>query len=93
MPGVPWGELTNCTWLQRPCHWASIENNQGFIPNYSERYRQGEWISAGFVESTVNQMVSKRFCKKQQMVRHEVAERNERMAHRSVALSCVLGMG
>jgi hypothetical protein len=44
-----------------------IENNQGFIPNYGERYRAGERISTGFVESTVNQVVSKRFCKRQQM--------------------------
>jgi hypothetical protein len=46
-----------------------IENNQGFIPNYGERYRHGERISTGFVESTVNQVISKRFCKKQQMAR------------------------
>jgi hypothetical protein len=44
-----------------------IENNKGFIPNYGERYRHGERISTGFVESTVNQVISKRFCKKQQM--------------------------
>jgi hypothetical protein len=44
-----------------------IENNQGFIPNYGERYRHGERISTGFVESTVNQVISKRFCKKQHM--------------------------
>ena len=44
-----------------------IENNQGFIPNYGERYRNGERISTGFVESTVNQVVSKRMVKKQQM--------------------------
>jgi hypothetical protein len=44
-----------------------IENNGGFIPNYGERYRNGERISTGFVESTVNQVISKRFCKKQQM--------------------------
>jgi hypothetical protein len=44
-----------------------IANNKGFIPNYGERYRNGERISTGFVESTVNQVVSKRFCKKQQM--------------------------
>jgi hypothetical protein len=44
-----------------------IERNSGFIPNYGERYRQGERISTGFVESTVNQVISKRFCKKQQM--------------------------
>ena len=44
-----------------------ITNNAGFIPNYGERYHQGERISTGFVESTVNQVVSKRMVKKQQM--------------------------
>jgi len=44
-----------------------IENNRAFIPNYGERWRGGEAIATGFVESTVNQVVSKRFCKRQQM--------------------------
>jgi hypothetical protein len=44
-----------------------ITNNGHLIPNYGERYRNGETIATGFVESTVNQVVSKRFCKKQQM--------------------------
>jgi hypothetical protein len=44
-----------------------IENNAGFIPNYGERWRYGERISTGFVESTVNQVISKRMVKKQQM--------------------------
>jgi hypothetical protein len=44
-----------------------IERNRAFIPNYGERYRYGERISTGFVESTVNQVISKRFCKRQQM--------------------------
>src|SRR5712691_3397981 len=44
-----------------------ITNNGHLIPNYGERYRNGEAIATGFVESTVNQVVSKRFCKKQQM--------------------------
>jgi hypothetical protein len=44
-----------------------IVNNRHFIPNYGERYRNGEPIATGFVESTVNEVVSKRFCKKQQM--------------------------
>jgi hypothetical protein len=44
-----------------------IENNREFIPNYGERYRNGERISSAFVESTVNQLVSKRMVKKQQM--------------------------
>jgi len=44
-----------------------IQRNRGFIPNYGERYRHGETISTSFVESTVNQVISKRFVKKQQM--------------------------
>jgi hypothetical protein len=66
-PGVPWGELTHGTWLQRPGPWASIENHQGFIPNDGERYRNGERISTGFVESTVNHVVSQCFCEKPQI--------------------------
>ena len=37
------------------------------IPNYAERRRYGERVSTGFVESTVNTVVGKRFGKKQQM--------------------------
>jgi hypothetical protein len=44
-----------------------IRNNVGLIPNYGERWRNGELISTSFVESTVNVLISKRFCKKQQM--------------------------
>lgn len=44
-----------------------IERNGNLIPNYGERYRCGEKISTGFVESAVNQVVSKRMVKKQQM--------------------------
>jgi hypothetical protein len=44
-----------------------IRNNCHLIPNYGERYRNGEAIATGFVESTVNQVVNKRFCKQQQM--------------------------
>jgi hypothetical protein len=44
-----------------------VDNNAGAIVNYGERYRCGERISTGFVESAVNQVISKRFVKKQQM--------------------------
>jgi hypothetical protein len=44
-----------------------VERNQAFIPNYGERYRNGERIASGFVESAVNQVVSKRMVKHQQM--------------------------
>jgi hypothetical protein len=44
-----------------------IQRNQIFLPNYGERYRNGERIASGFVESTVNQVLSKRMIKRQQM--------------------------
>jgi len=44
-----------------------ITANESFIPNYGDRHRYGEVISTAFVESTVNQVISKRFVKKQQM--------------------------
>jgi len=44
-----------------------IRANAMWIPNYGERYRCGEAISSAFVESAVNQIVSKRMVKKQQM--------------------------
>jgi hypothetical protein len=44
-----------------------IAANESFVVNYGDRYRNGEIISTAFVESTVNEVVSKRFVKKQQM--------------------------
>jgi hypothetical protein len=44
-----------------------VTNNRAFVPNYGERYRQRETIPTAFVESAVNQVVSRRFVKKQQM--------------------------
>jgi hypothetical protein len=44
-----------------------LRANHAWIPNYGERYRHGEVISSAFVESAVNQVVSKRMVKKQQM--------------------------
>ena len=44
-----------------------IDNNASGIVNYGERHRCGERISTGFVESTINQLVAKRFVKRQQM--------------------------
>jgi hypothetical protein len=44
-----------------------VDSNAAGIVNYGERYRCGERISTGFVESTINQVVAKRFVKKQQM--------------------------
>lgn len=44
-----------------------IVHNRPLILHYSERCHNGEAIALGFVESTVNEVVSKRFCKKPQM--------------------------
>jgi hypothetical protein len=48
-----------------------IENNAAMITNYGERCRNGEAIATGFVESAVNQIIAKRFVKKQQMRSHK----------------------
>ena len=53
-----------------------IEANQNFIPNYGDRYRHGEKISTAFAESAVNQVVSKRMVKKQQMRWSEAGAHN-----------------
>jgi len=44
-----------------------IRANAWSIPNYGERYRAGEPISSSLAESAVNQVISKRMVKKQQM--------------------------
>jgi len=44
-----------------------ITANENSIVNYGDRYWNGETISTAFVESTVNEVISKRFMKKQQM--------------------------
>jgi hypothetical protein len=44
-----------------------IKYNSLLIPNYGDRYRNGEVISTSFVESTVNEVISKRMVKQQQM--------------------------
>lgn len=44
-----------------------LQVNSAFIPNYGERYRYGEHISTAFAESAVNEIISKRMVKQQQM--------------------------
>ena len=48
---------------------TSIVHNRPLIPNYGERYHNGEATATGFVESTVHEVVGKRCCKKQQRQR------------------------
>ncbi len=44
-----------------------IRTNRSSIPNYGDRYRNEEALSSAVAESAVNQIISKRFVKKQQM--------------------------
>ena len=44
-----------------------ISLNEPFIPNYSERYNHDEAVSSSVAESTVNEVISRRMAKKQQM--------------------------
>lgn len=44
-----------------------IGRNASSVIDYGERYRAGERISSGFVESAINQVVAKRFSKRQSM--------------------------
>jgi hypothetical protein len=45
----------------------SLEKLHQNLPNYGELWRADERISTAFIESTVDQVLSKRFVKKQQM--------------------------
>jgi hypothetical protein len=44
-----------------------IRKNADFIANYGDKWRSGERISSGFTESAINQVLSRRMVKKQQM--------------------------
>jgi len=44
-----------------------LELNADSMPDYGKRYRAGQRISTGFVESAVNEIISQRMVKKQQM--------------------------
>src|SRR6266571_632552 len=59
-----------------------IVNNRHLIPNYGERYRNGEPIATGFVESTVNEVVSKRFHIPSDLVVNQWASDVESSSHR-----------
>ena len=59
-----------------------ITANQRFIPNYGERWRNEDTIASAFVESAVNEVVSKRMVKKQQM------QWTKRGAHLLLQIKC-----
>jgi len=44
-----------------------IQNNQGYIINYGEKYHHGETIASSCAESAVDELISRRMVKKQHM--------------------------
>ncbi|UUZ66152.1 hypothetical protein LP417_34410 (plasmid) [Polaromonas sp. P1-6] len=44
-----------------------LQNNADSLPNYGQRWRNGQRISSAFVESAVDQIIDKRMSKSQQM--------------------------
>ncbi|MDZ4800175.1 MAG: ISKra4 family transposase, partial [Bryobacteraceae bacterium] len=53
-----------------------VELNRDSMPNYGQRYRSGQRISTSFAESSVNEILSHRMSKRQQMrwTRHTAPE-------------------
>ncbi len=49
------------------------KNNSEFIPNFGDRWRQGERISTAFVESTINQLLGALVSKSQKRSDHNTA--------------------
>lgn len=44
-----------------------IKNNKNYLTNYGERYRNNEIYTSSFTEASVNEVIARRFSKKQQM--------------------------
>ncbi len=44
-----------------------LDANRDLIPDYGDRRQRGDTISSSIAESTINQAISRRFVKKQQM--------------------------
>ena len=59
-------EFSTLWWNLRRLYFY-IDNNAGTLVNYGARYRKGLPISSSIAESAVNQVVSHRMAKKQQM--------------------------
>jgi hypothetical protein len=61
------GYKSSTLWWNLRRLYFYIDNNAGMLVNYSARYRTGLSISSSIAESAVNQVVSHRMAKKQQM--------------------------
>ena len=67
-----WNVREDPSWLEHLRRHLSeltsyLDANADSLPNYGARHRQGAAISTAFVESTVNEIVSRRMVKRQQM--------------------------
>ena len=67
-----WNVRADTSWLEHlRTHLSELTSyldaNADSLPNYGARHRQGAAISTAFVESAVNEIVSRRMVKRQQM--------------------------
>ena len=67
-----WNARADPSWLEHlRTHLSELTSyldaNADSLPNYGARHRQGAAISTAFVESAVNEIVSRRMVKRQQM--------------------------
>jgi hypothetical protein len=65
--GLDKGSKQYKLWKYTDEFYTYIKTNRFYITNYAERHRYGEIISTSFAEATVNEVISKRMVKKQQM--------------------------
>src|SRR5262249_8328363 len=66
--GCPTGDATAPTLLKAPQDFDSFAERDGHcVPDYGERYSEDERVRTGLVESTGNQIISRRLCMKQHM--------------------------
>jgi hypothetical protein len=71
-----WNARADPSWLDHlRTHLSELtcylDANADSLPNYGARHRQGAPISTAFVESAVNEIVSRRMVKRQQMERRD----------------------
>jgi hypothetical protein len=61
------GQAISTLWWNVHKLYCYLRSNARFLVNYGARYRKGLPISSAIAESAVNQVVSTRMAKKQQM--------------------------
>jgi hypothetical protein len=79
-------ECSTLWWNLRRLYFY-IDNNAGTLVNYVARYRKGLPISSSIAESAVNQVVSHRMAKKQQMRWTDEGAHYEHFSHDTFLLA------